>query len=408
MMDVSPSVGPTAAVPSAGATLPSPTAPSEGNGPTSPAIPPTGVVATEQPPAASPTAVATPTPAATEPGTVPATPDPMPALTSDTLRSSMQLIGLALNQQFLDDATYQSVAAREFNYVTAENEMKWDAIEPTQGQFSFDRADQIVDFAESNGMQLKGHTLVWHSQLPAWAQNLSGAQAVRSAITGHIQGVLAHYRDRSHVIAWDVVNEAVDDAAAANRNGLRDTVFYTALGETFIDEAFQLAKAADPDALLLYNDYGIEGLGGKSDRAFALIQRLLDRGVPIDGVGFQMHVDTTSPTVADIRSNIERYAALGLRVNISELDVTVCEVDGSTSAKLEAQRVRYDGIVRACIDEPGCDGITVWGLNDQQSWLNDFAPCGAGQTGTPSPLLFDPSYQPKPAYQAVLAALLRQ
>ena len=319
--------------------------------------------------------------------------------TSDTLRGTGQLIGTALNAQFFDDGTYLAVAAREFNYITHENSLKWDATEPSQGQFNFDRADQIIDFAEANGMQVKGHTLVWHNQLPGWVQNLNGAQAVRSAMTNHIQTLMQRYRGR--VVAWDVVNEAVEDG-----NTLRSSVFFDTLGETFIDEAFQIARAADPDAVLLYNDFGIEGLNGKSNRAFELISRLVSDGVPIDGVGLQMHISTNdNPSAEDIRANIQRYAQLGLRVNISELDVSVCSVNGSQQAKFDAQRDRYLDVVRVCVAEDNCDAVTLWGVTDRYSWLNGAFPCEAGETGNPWPLVFDDSYQPKPAFQGLLEAL---
>lgn len=213
-------------------------------------------------------------------------------------------VGVALRADRMREVEYGNVARREFNSITAENEMKWDALEPQPGQFSFAAADRIVDFAEAYGMLVKGHTLVWHSQLPAWVQALTGVDEVRAAMLGHIEAVMNHYRGR--VAAWDVVNEAWQ-----NGRELRNSVFRQVLGDGYIDEAFRKAREVDPDVLLYYNDFGGEGLGGKANAIFGMVQGMVSRGVPIDGVGLQMHTGIyQGPDVADFEANLQRIADL--------------------------------------------------------------------------------------------------
>ena len=187
----------------------------------------------------------------------------------------------------LNDSRYSGTVSREFSYLTAEYEMKWGAIEATRGSNNFFAGDDIVSFAGASGMAVKGHALLWHQSLPGWVSGLS-APDLRAAVASHIREVAGHYRGRVH--AWDVVNEAVSDDGF----GLRDTVFRQKLGDGYIAEAFRLAREADPGALLFYNDYGGEGSGAKSDRIYDLMRTLLAEGVPIDGIGLQMHVSANA------------------------------------------------------------------------------------------------------------------
>jgi endo-1,4-beta-xylanase len=317
-----------------------------------------------------------------------------PATLREAADTTGRLIGVALQARLLNDASYTNVAT-EFSSVTAENEMKWQSLEPRPNQFNFTQADRIVAFAEQNGMQVRGHTLVWHSQLPGWVSQLTTPEAVRSAMLGHIQTVVSRYRGR--VFSWDVVNEAWQDNALE----LRPSVFREQLGDGFIDEAFIAARAADPDAKLYYNDYGTEGTSRKANAVFNMVQGMLARGVPIDGVGMQMHVDSSEggPTVEQFASNMQRLVDLGLEVNISELDIATCGA-GSVDERLQAQAQRAHGLVRACVSQPGCNFITVWGVADQYSWRRNSCEGGA------LPLLFDSSYQKKPAYTSVFDALM--
>jgi endo-1,4-beta-xylanase len=323
---------------------------------------------------------------------------PPPALPEPTnLRGAAdrtgRVVGVALQARLLNDASYTSVA-REFSSVTAENEMKWQSLEPQPNQFNFNQADRIVAFAEQNEMRVRGHTLVWHSQLPGWVSQLTTPEAVRSAMLNHIETVVSRYRGR--VFAWDVVNEAWQDNASA----LRTSVFQQQLGDRFIDEAFIAARAADPDAKLYYNDYGTEGTNRKANAVFTMVQGMVERGVPIDGVGMQMHIGTGGgPTAEQFASNMQRLVELGLEVNISELDISACG-DGAVDERLQAQAERAYEIVQACMNQPACNFITVWGISDQYSWRRNDC------EGQALPLLFDASYQKKPAYAGVFDALL--
>jgi GH35 family endo-1,4-beta-xylanase len=200
------------------------------------------------------------------------------------------------------------------------------------------------------------------------------------------------------VLAWDVVNEAI----AENGTGLRDSVFRQKLGDGYIADAFRIAREADPQAMLFYNDYGGEGLGGKSDAIYDLVRGLVAQGVPIDGVGLQMHVRAGAPpAAADVAANMRRYATLGLRVNISEMDVRVGDIGGATPANLDTQKSVYHAMTAACVAEPACQSITFWGFSDAHSWIY-------GQYGPDAPLLFDAQYAPKPAFYGVLDALMKR
>lgn len=319
----------------------------------------------------------------------------------DAASCTGRLIGTALTTTHLDDNGYIN-AAREFNYVTAENEMKWDTIEPLRGSFNFARGDQIVYFAEQNGMQVKGHTLVWHNQLPKWIRNLDSAAEVRAAMLDHIHAEMDHWKGK--VLAWDVVNEAwTTDKNAGNGNPVfRDSVFYRSLGPSFIDEAFTAARQADPKAKLYYNDYSAEGMNDKSDAIYKMLKGMVDRRIPIDGVGLQMHIGTPNdtPTAADIAQNMQRLAQLGLEIVISEIDVNSCDgYDAQQQATLD-----HD-VVAACVAQPACKAITFWGITDKYSWLNRFKEAGC-TSRTPNPLLWDNDYGKKPAYHGVMNALL--
>jgi GH35 family endo-1,4-beta-xylanase len=316
---------------------------------------------------------------------------------SASLRSAADvsglLVGTAALPELLSDAHYASTLAREFNFLTPDNAMKWGSID----QRGFADADALVDFAAKHQMKVKGHTLIWHQALPTWVNMQMTADDLRRAVQNHISEVVGRYRGK--VYAWDVVNEAVDD-----REGLRKTIFLEKMGEGYIAEAFRLTHEADPDALLIYNDYGAEAIGSdyyyKSDRVYALVKKLLADGTPIHGVGLQMHIDGTHyPKPEDIAANVRRLTALGLKVNISEMDVRIKNVLGDFTTKLQVQRQVYRDVIAACLKESGFMAVTFWGFTDAHYWL-------CCDRGPDNPLLFDEKYQPKPAYWGVLEALL--
>ncbi|MGV9283867.1 endo-1,4-beta-xylanase [Streptomyces sp. NPDC003730] len=302
---------------------------------------------------------------------------------ADTLGSAAagqgRYFGTAVAASHLGEADYAATLDREFSSVTPENEMKWDATEPSRGTFTFTSADRIVDHAQSQGMDVRGHTLVWHSQLPSWVGSL-GASDLRTAMNSHINGLMGHYKGEIH--SWDVVNEAFQDGGSGAR---RSSPFQDKLGNGFIEEAFRTARAADPAAKLCYNDYNTDGVNAKSNAVYAMVKDFKSRGVPIDCVGFQSHFNPNSPVPSDYRQNLQRFADLGVDVQITELDI-----EGSGSA----QAADYTEVVEACLAVSRCTGLTVWGITDKYSWRS---------SGTP--LLFDGNYTEKPAYDAVLATL---
>jgi endo-1,4-beta-xylanase len=313
----------------------------------------------------------------------------------DAAVSSGRLVGAAVNNAPLAaESIYRDTLAANFNYVTAEYEMKWDPIQ-AQGRDVYDyaRADAIVGFALDHGMKVKGHALVWYQAVPTWAQSLPDAEFA-SVVDDYIRTVATRFRGK--VIAWDVVNEAIAD----DKPAMRDTIFLRKIGPDYIARAFRQAHDADPDALLFYNEYGAEGLGTKSDQVYNLVKGLKEQGVPINGVGLQMHIKADgNPSTADIVTNMRRLAALGLVVNISEMDVRIREVAGTPAQKLEVQRGVYHDVTQACLSVPQCMSITLWGFTDKHSWIDGFY-------GADDPLIFDDAYQKKPAFFGMRDALL--
>jgi endo-1,4-beta-xylanase len=251
--------------------------------------------------------------------------------------------------------------------------------------WTFDAADTIVASAEANHQAVKGHALVWHQQAPAWIAGLAPADLL-NAVHDHITTTVGRYRGR--IRAWDVVNEAIDDGTLALRPGLHQT-----LGIAGLADAFRWAREADPDVLLVYNDYNIESPNGKTDAVFTLVQQLLAAGAPVGGVGLQGHFSTQGYTSeAALRATIQRFASLGLRVNLSEVDVrTAAVLPNDWPARMAFQKTAYQLVAGVCATEPGCESITTWGFTDAFSWID-------GAFGADDPLPYDELYQPKPAY----------
>jgi endo-1,4-beta-xylanase len=305
------------------------------------------------------------------------------------------LIGAAVSAGPLrTDPRYAEVLGREFSFVTTENELKAGVVHPARDRYAFQDADDIVAFAEANDMAVRGHTLVWHQQMPDWLGAGSFGQAeLEQILHDHITTVVGRYRGRIRV--WDVVNEAVADRGS----GLRQTLWSDGLGPVYIDKAFEWAHGADAEALLFYNDYGAEGMGAKSDRVYALVADMVARGVPIDGVGLQMHLTlATAPNPEDVLANMERLAELGLAVHITELDVRLPTGPGPDLR--ERQAAVYRSMLSACLQAPSCTAFTTWGFTDGYSWIPRFDP-GFGQA-----LIFDADYAPKPAYDALRLLLV--
>ncbi|MHC3473096.1 endo-1,4-beta-xylanase [Streptomyces sp. 7R007] len=289
---------------------------------------------------------------------------------------SGRYFGTAIASGRLGDSAYTTIANREFNMVTPENEMKIDATEPQRGQFNFTAGDRVYNWAVQNGKKVRGHTLAWHSQQPGWMQSLSGS-SLRQAMIDHINGVMAHYKGK--IAQWDVVNEAFADDGSGGR---RDSNLQRT-GNDWIEVAFRTARAADPAAKLCYNDYNIENwTWAKTQGVYNMVRDFKQRGVPIDCVGFQSHFNSGSPYNSNFRTTLQNFAALGVDVAITELDI-----QGASSTT-------YANVTNDCLAVSRCLGITVWGVRDSDSWRS-------GDT----PLLFNGDGSKKPAYTAVLNAL---
>ncbi|MEU4217531.1 endo-1,4-beta-xylanase, partial [Actinoplanes sp. NPDC026623] len=287
---------------------------------------------------------------------------------------SGRYFGTAIAAGRLGDSTYTTVAGREFNMITAENEMKPDATEPQRGQFNFSSGDQIYNWAIQRGMKVRGHTLAWHAQQPSWWGSISGS-TLRQAMIDHINGVMAHYKGK--LAYWDVVNEAFAENGSRRSSNLQST------GNDWIEVAFRTARAADPSVKLCYNDYNIENWSyAKTQGVYNMIRDFKSRGVPIDCVGLQTHFTGGSSLPSNFQQTLSSFAALDVDVALTEADVT----NASTS--------QYAGLTQACVNVPRCVGITVWGVRDSDSWRS-------GE----SPLLFDGGGNKKAAYSSVLTAL---
>jgi endo-1,4-beta-xylanase len=316
--------------------------------------------------------------------------------------SSGVLVGTAVRPYALLEAAYSDTLAREFNLVEPEDAMKWLALRPSSDAFDFRDADAVVRFAQAHAMKIRGHCLVWDHNNPDWLThgNFTPAQ-LSQLLHEHIVTVMKHYAGQ--VFAWDVINEALDE------NGRpRNSPWYNQPGigfaennTAYIEQVFRWAREADPHALLFYNDNGGEGSGVKSDALYAMVKNFKQRGVPIDGVGLQMHISSLDLDTAAIAANIARLTALGLQVHITELDVSLPLIGGEVQkSDLARQAEVYHGIVRACLQSMGCTAIQTWGFTDRYSWIGSHS---HGARGAALP--FDRAYQPKPAYDAWVAEL---
>ncbi|MBT2657122.1 endo-1,4-beta-xylanase [Bacillus sp. ISL-18] len=311
-------------------------------------------------------------------------------------------IGAAVNLRTIE--SQQNLLAKHFNSITAENDMKFELLQPEEGKFTFERADKLATFAQSHGMKMRGHTLVWHNQTPDWVfQNSDGEKVTRDQLLqrmkDHMTTVMQSYKGQ--IYCWDVVNEAVTDEGPEL---YRKTNWFDIIGEDYIEKAFEIAHAADPDALLFYNDYN-ESNPGKREKIYQLVKSLVDKGVPIHGVGLQGHWNLTNPSLDQIREAIERYASLGLKLQLTELDVSVFEFEDKrtdltepTEEMTERQTQRYQQIFELLREyRDVITAVTFWGAADDYTWLSDFPVRGRKNW----PLLFDEDHQPKEAFWKV-------
>ena len=321
-------------------------------------------------------------------------------------------MGTAITPAHFNESSYVKVVAKEYDLVTAENECKWSATEPAQNTFTFDSCDAVLNFAQENSMAFRGHNLCWGDYNPAWLDALT-AQGKREALENHINATLAHYQTadgESLAVAWDVVNEALDDAATGSNWFYKNSTWYPDV-PNFVSVAFQAARRACPSCRLFYNDYNIASTFGsdapKATAVQSMVKELLENGVPIDGVGFQLHVsrEFSAAEVDGVRDNIAAFGALGLEVHMTEIDVSCGNWPNYTCREwgedeMEEQAEVYAGLLAACLDAPDvCTSFESWGCTDKYSWLT--AVYGEDE----HPLPFDEDYSKKPAYFALLNTL---
>src|SRR5437660_4622760 len=306
-------------------------------------------------------------------------------------------IGTAVDMTALNnEPTYNARVASEFNSVTPENVMKWQVVEPTQGVLDFSQADQLVAFARANHQRVRGHTLVWHNQLPNWlttgvANGTITPTQLRDILRQHIMDEVGHFKGK--VAQWDVVNEALNEDGT-----LRNTIWLQNLGPGYIADAFRWAHQADPRAKLFYNDFNLDNLSPKSDAAFALVQSLRSQGVHVDGVGDQGHLAVQFPSPGTMQENLKRFSDAGFQVEITEADARM--VLPADATKLDAAAEAYRVMLDACLLTRRCTGFTVWGFTDLHSWVpGTFSGQGAAD-------ILDANYQPKPAYNALRTELV--
>ena len=325
---------------------------------------------------------------------------------SQTLRQAADrdgvLVGTAVRPSQLSEPAYASTLAREFNMVEAEDAMKWWVLRPDAATYDFRQGDEVVRFAQAHQMKVRGHCLVWGRYNPDWlTQDHFTSAQLSKLLHEHITLVMKHYAGQ--VFAWDVVNEALDE-----NGNVRDSLWYnqpgigSQKGTAYIEQVFRWAHEADPQALLFYNEAEGEALSRKSDAIYTMVKDFKRRGVPIDGVGLQMHVPALDVDIPAIAANIARLTALGLQVHITELDVSLpVNSNGQPRPEdLTRQAEVYRGIVRACLNNADCTAIQTWGFTDKYSWIGSHSRGARGHA-----LPFDRAYQPKPAYHAVLEEL---
>jgi endo-1,4-beta-xylanase len=330
--------------------------------------------------------------------------------TTQTLRTAAAnnglLFGAATMTQILQsDGDFAREFARQCGLLVPENELKWETVEPEPGHFDFAAADYLADFAASNGMLFRGHCLAWHQQTPNWAGNGTKEQ-VTAQLTRHISETVGHYA--GHVHSWDVVNEAVEPNDGRS-DGLRSNRWLRALGPDYIDLAFRAAAEADPNAMLVLNDYDMECDSAdaylRRAAVLQLLTRLKAKGTPVHALGIQAHLSGSDFrfSTTQLKAFMKAVADLGLKILITELDVRDNHLPADIATRDEAVASVYQQFLSTVLEEPAVAAILTWGLSDRYTWLGAFAKRDDGKPVRPLPL--DSDLQPKLATQALLAAL---
>lgn len=325
------------------------------------------------------------------------------------------IVGTAVSpEQLLPSDPHFRLLAKHFGAIVAGNEMKPEALQPREGVFSFGVADRLVAYADLTGSRLRGHTLLWHNQTPAWfftdpkdPNKPATKELLLQRLKTHVTTVVSHFKGQ--VYAWDVVNEVLSDGkgdAQGLRTGSENSQWYAIAGPEYLDVAFRAARATDPDALLTINDYNLESSPAKREAMYQLVKAMKARGVPVDVVGLQGHISLYGPSVEDFRTAIRRYASLGVKVQVTELDMSIYSggAEGKkepTKEILDRQARRYAELFQMFREEATAgrlDMVMFWGPSDDSTWLDNFPVPGRPD----APLLFDRKLQAKPAFWAIV------
>jgi len=330
-------------------------------------------------------------------------------------------IGTAMNSDQITGADTASVSVikEQFNAIVSENIMKSEVIQPVEGEFNFALADQFVEFGEKNNLFVTGHTLIWHSQLPKWfcvdeKENNVSPEILKQRMKTHISTLVGRYKGR--VKGWDVVNEAIEDDGS-----WRKSKFYEILGEDYIRYAFEYAHEADPQAELYYNDYSMAHKG-RRDAVVKMVTKLKQQGVKIDGIGMQGHMTMDFPAIEEFEKSMIAFANTGAKVMITEMDISVLPKPGENEGADVSLNYKYDKVLNPYADgmpdsvakalhdrytdffrlflkhKDKISRVTVWGVNDAQSWRNNWPVKGR----TDYPLLFDRNNKPKPIVETII------
>ena len=319
-------------------------------------------------------------------------------------------IGVAVSAHDIKDTAEVKLILHEFNSLTPENAMKMAPIHPEENRYYWKDADAIVAFAQANGLRVRGHNLCWHEQTPPWLfKDADGKLVTKDVLLkrlkDHITTVVNRYKGK--IYAWDVVNEAIDDDST---KFLRNSLWYQICGEDFIAKAFEYAHEADPKAILFYNDYNTER-PEKRERVYRLLKKLVDAGVPINAVGIQAHWSLDEPSQQDLIATIKKFSSLGLKVQVTELDISIYpweknkrtlrpgETDAYTPELEKKQDEKYAEVFKVFRDYKNViSGVTFWNISDKRTWLDDYPVEGRKNY----PLLFDQQLQRKKAYWSVV------
>ena len=307
----------------------------------------------------------------------------------DAVTDSGRVFGSAVSPYFYvqaDGGVYEAFAGSEFGVMSPESSMKWSALNPLPGEYEFADLDTLMNFAEFYDMSVRGHTLIWHLSLPDWVE-ATEPEDREVHMREYITRIMGRYAGR--VDYWDVINEPISEDANDDDNGLRDSLWFEAMGESYIDTAFRQARELDPTATLVLNEFDIGFASRKFDDLLALIDRLLERDVPVDAIGFQMHVFSSFDQYDEFADNMAAIAARGLDIHITELDVAL--VDDDTEA---TQAAVYEQVAQTCLAQPRCTVLQTWGFTDRYSFRS-----------ITEPLYLDSDYQAKPAYTGLQTGL---